>query len=114
MIGSDRVHRLGYLYVFFPAVLSAILHVTIAVIFDNLTSKDTRRHYPVYWFPYGKDKNTGKQFVVANVEGNKGAAAKESGAAAELASVETVAPLADASSNGRAMLSMGKVSVTSV
>jgi CBS domain-containing membrane protein len=48
VIGSSKVHDLGYLYVLSPILLGAFLMLIVALIVNNL-SNDPKRHYPTYW-----------------------------------------------------------------
>lgn len=47
VIGGDSVHNLGYLYVFMPAALGAIVMLIIALIINNIPKN---RKYPEFWF----------------------------------------------------------------
>ncbi|WP_210534614.1 HPP family protein [Thermosulfurimonas marina] len=47
VIGSEKVHRLGYLYALIPAGLGALIMLVVAVLVNNLAP---RRRYPEYWF----------------------------------------------------------------
>ncbi|MDH5681626.1 MAG: HPP family protein [Spirochaetota bacterium] len=47
VIGSAKIHNLGYLYAFIPAGLGAIILLVVALIVNNLSP---RRRYPEYWF----------------------------------------------------------------
>jgi CBS-domain-containing membrane protein len=47
VIGSAKVHALGYLYVLVPVGAGALLMLTVAVILNNLR-KD--KQYPKFWF----------------------------------------------------------------
>lgn len=47
VIGSEQLHRLGWLYVLAPAALGAIILVIVAVIVNNIPSS---RHYPNTWW----------------------------------------------------------------
>ena len=49
VIGSEKVHRLGYLYVLSPVLLGAIILLVVALMVNNL-SVNPKRHYPVYWY----------------------------------------------------------------
>jgi CBS-domain-containing membrane protein len=48
VIGGDKVHALGYLYVLCPVLLGATLMLLVALIVNNM-STNPKRHYPVYW-----------------------------------------------------------------
>ena len=47
VIGSDKIHNLGYLYALVPAGLGALLMMIVALVINNLTKK---RKYPEYWY----------------------------------------------------------------
>ncbi len=46
VIGSEKVHNLGYLYVFIPVGLGALIMLMVALVVNNI-SKD--RQYPEFW-----------------------------------------------------------------
>ena len=46
VIGSERVHQLGFLYVLSPVALGALIMLLVALIVNNLISF---RRYPVFW-----------------------------------------------------------------
>ena len=46
VIGSQKIHNLGYLYAFIPAGLGAVILLVVALIINNLSPK---RRYPEYW-----------------------------------------------------------------
>lgn len=46
VIGSQKIHNLGYLYVLIPAVSGAFIMLIVALVINNLSSA---RRYPVYW-----------------------------------------------------------------
>lgn len=48
VIGSDNIHGLGYLFVFSPIGLGALIMLAVALIVNNLSS-NPKRHYPRYW-----------------------------------------------------------------
>lgn len=48
VIGGDRVHSLGYVYVLSPVFLGSIIMLLVALLVNNM-STDAKRHYPVYW-----------------------------------------------------------------
>jgi CBS-domain-containing membrane protein len=48
VIGGDKVHALGYLYVLLPVLLGATLMLLVALVVNNM-SANPKRHYPVYW-----------------------------------------------------------------
>lgn len=47
VIGSSKIHHLGYLYVLIPVAAGALIMLTVALLVNNLAP--TRR-YPEYWF----------------------------------------------------------------
>ena len=47
VIGSPKVHNLGYLYAVIPAGLGAVIMLLIAVLINNIPAS---RQYPEYWF----------------------------------------------------------------
>ncbi|MCB2181587.1 MAG: HPP family protein [Desulfobulbaceae bacterium] len=47
VIGSDKVHALGYLYVLVPVALGAGIMLIIALLVNNMSPK---RQYPEFWF----------------------------------------------------------------
>lgn len=46
VIGSEKIHNLGYLYVFIPAGLGAVIMLIVALVANNLAKK---RRYPEFW-----------------------------------------------------------------
>jgi CBS domain-containing membrane protein len=48
VIGSEKVHDLGYMFIFFPVAIDSLILLIIALLVNNL-SKNTKRHYPRYW-----------------------------------------------------------------
>ena len=46
VIGGPTVHQLGYLYVFFPVGVGAIVLVFVALVVNNIPK---RRRYPEFW-----------------------------------------------------------------
>ncbi len=46
VIGSTKVHALGYLYVLLPVGLGAVIMLAVALLVNNLSSK---RQYPEFW-----------------------------------------------------------------
>jgi len=48
IIGGDKVHDLGYIYVVSPVFTGAVLMLIVALCVNNLSS-NPKRHYPVYW-----------------------------------------------------------------
>jgi CBS-domain-containing membrane protein len=51
-MGGKALHDLGFIYVIFPAVLSSLLHVALAVIMNNISSSPARQ-FPAYWRFWG-------------------------------------------------------------
>ncbi|MDP3790206.1 MAG: HPP family protein [Candidatus Omnitrophota bacterium] len=49
IIGGEKIHALGYRYVFFPVLVGALIMLIVALLVNNL-STNPKRHYPVYWF----------------------------------------------------------------
>ena len=47
VIGSQKVHDLGYLYVLIPVGLGAVIMLVIALLVNNLSKN---RRYPEFWF----------------------------------------------------------------
>ncbi len=47
VIGSSKIHALGYLYVIIPAASGALIMLVIALITNNIARS---RRYPEYWF----------------------------------------------------------------
>jgi CBS-domain-containing membrane protein len=47
VIGSDKIHQLGYLYALIPAGLGALLMLVVALLVNNVPRS---RKYPEYWF----------------------------------------------------------------
>jgi len=46
IIGSNKIHSLGYLYAFIPAGLGAVIMLVIALLVNNIPKS---RRYPVFW-----------------------------------------------------------------
>ena len=46
IIGSEKIHQLGYLYAFVPAGLGALVMLVIALLINNIPQK---RRYPEFW-----------------------------------------------------------------
>ncbi len=46
VIGSEKVHQLGYLYALVPAGLGALIMLVVAVLVNNIPAS---RRYPEYW-----------------------------------------------------------------
>ena len=51
VLGSDRVHSIGYKFIIFPAIIGSCIFVTTAVIMNNMSALPSRK-YPIYWFPW--------------------------------------------------------------
>lgn len=49
VIGSEKVHALGWIYPFSPIGLGALLMLSVALLVNNL-SQNSKRHYPTYWW----------------------------------------------------------------
>lgn len=47
VIGSSKIHNLGYLYVFMPVGLGAVIMLIVALLINNLSRK---RRYPEFWW----------------------------------------------------------------
>ena len=47
VIGSEDIHRLGYLYAIVPAGLGALMMLLVALLVNNIPR---RRRYPEFWF----------------------------------------------------------------
>lgn len=47
VIGSQKVHALGFLYVLFPVGVGAVLMLAVALLVDNIPKN---RRYPVFWY----------------------------------------------------------------
>lgn len=47
VIGSERVHELGYWYVLLPVLIGAMIMLLVAVLINNLSPY---RRYPEYWW----------------------------------------------------------------
>ena len=46
VIGSEKIHNLGYLYVLVPAGFGALIMLLVALVVNNLAEK---RRYPEFW-----------------------------------------------------------------
>lgn len=46
VIGSDKIHDLGYLYVIVPSALGALIMLVVALLVNNLAKN---RRYPQFW-----------------------------------------------------------------
>ena len=51
VLGSDRVHDLGYMYVLFPAIFGSCILVLSGFFLNNLSSQAVRT-YPTIWIPF--------------------------------------------------------------
>jgi len=49
VIGSDKVHNLGYAYTLYPVLAGALILLVVALLVNNLSS-NPKRHYPTYWY----------------------------------------------------------------
>ena len=47
VIGGEKIHNLGFLYVLVPAGAGAVVLLIVALIVNNLSNN---RKYPEYWF----------------------------------------------------------------
>jgi CBS-domain-containing membrane protein len=47
VIGSQKIHNLGYLYVIIPAGSGAVIMLIVALLINNIPKS---RQYPEYWF----------------------------------------------------------------
>lgn len=47
VIGSDKVHALGFLYVFIPVGIGVLVMLAVALIVNNMAAS---RKYPEFWF----------------------------------------------------------------
>ncbi|MDA3788438.1 MAG: HPP family protein, partial [Desulfobacula sp.] len=47
VIGSEKIHDLGFLYVFIPVSAGVMIMLAVALIVNNLTKS---RKYPEFWF----------------------------------------------------------------
>jgi CBS-domain-containing membrane protein len=45
-VGGQEIHDLGYLFVLFPCMAGSVLMIAVALVFNNLPS---RQSYPLYW-----------------------------------------------------------------
>ena len=46
IIGSEKIHNLGYLYAIIPAGLGALVMLTVALLINNIPKN---RQYPEFW-----------------------------------------------------------------
>ena len=46
VIGSQKIHNLGYLYVLIPATLGPVVMLVVALLVNNLSKN---RRYPEFW-----------------------------------------------------------------
>ena len=51
VVGSSEVLASGYMYAIFPAFISSVLFVSLALLTNNL-SRDPANAYPAYWHPF--------------------------------------------------------------
>lgn len=51
VMGSPRIHELGYMYVVFPAIVASALQVVLGTLLNNLSAASSRR-YPTAWLPF--------------------------------------------------------------
>lgn len=49
VVGSEKVHQLGFMYVLKPVMSSIIIMLLVALLVNNLSS-DKGRHYPKCWW----------------------------------------------------------------
>jgi len=47
IIGSDKIHNLGYMYILIPAGSGALIMLIIALLLNNIPKS---RKYPLFWF----------------------------------------------------------------
>ena len=47
VIGSQKIHNLGYLYILIPAGLGPVIMLVVALLVNNIPKN---RRYPEYWF----------------------------------------------------------------
>jgi CBS-domain-containing membrane protein len=47
VIGSQKIHQLGYLYAIIPAGIGAVIMLAVALIINNIPKS---RRYPEFWF----------------------------------------------------------------
>ena len=47
VIGSDKIHDLGYLYVIIPVGVGAVIMLVVALLINNIPKN---RRYPEFWF----------------------------------------------------------------
>ncbi len=48
VLGGEKIHSLGYSYVFSPVLAGAVIMLLVALLINNI-STNPKRHYPVYW-----------------------------------------------------------------
>ena len=48
VLGGDKIHSLGYLYLITPVGIGALVMLVVALLVNNM-SRNSKRHYPVYW-----------------------------------------------------------------
>ena len=49
IIGGDKIHSLGYMYVLVPVFVGSVIMLLVALLVNNM-STNPKRHYPVYWW----------------------------------------------------------------
>jgi len=49
VIGSSKIHELGYMFLITPITIGAVILLIIALVVNNL-STNPNRHYPRYWW----------------------------------------------------------------
>lgn len=47
VIGSEKIHDLGFLYVLLPVGIGALVMLIVALLINNISAK---RHYPEFWY----------------------------------------------------------------
>jgi CBS-domain-containing membrane protein len=47
VIGSQKIHDLGYLYAIIPAATGALIMLAVALLINNIPKN---RRYPEFWF----------------------------------------------------------------
>jgi CBS-domain-containing membrane protein len=58
VIGPDRIHELGFLYVLAPVGVGALLLLLVALAVNNIASE---RHYPEFWFYPKSDRRRAEE-----------------------------------------------------
>lgn len=49
VIGSGKVHGLGFAYIACPVLVGCLIMLAVALLVNNMSS-NPKRHYPVYWY----------------------------------------------------------------